>query len=347
MNQSSTDIPQDKTLTTDRIDKMAFAACQSGVLIAALELDLFTAISEGFNEPAKIAERITVPADSVNRLLCACAGLKLVERRHNKYFNTPDVDVFLVKGKPSYCGDFFAIQAKDDYNVWNDIIPSLRQSVPEKKNPNKGYYFEDSQSAHDYAVALYNLRWEGAQRFAKRFDFSSYSLFLDLGGGAGTYSIAAVQEYPHLKAIVFDYVNVIPVAEEYINRAGVSDRVKTVSGNFLDIEFPSGADLAAYITCLQVYGPEDVQFLVNKAFNALVPGGGLIIIDYMINEDKTGPPGALFCHLYQKCISPENPGYVNTATEFQDYLMRAGFVNIVAREPQYGPMGFVFGKKPK
>jgi cyclopropane fatty-acyl-phospholipid synthase-like methyltransferase len=274
-------------------------------------------------------------------------GLKLVERRDGKYFNAPDVDMFLVKGKPSYCGDFFAIQTKYDYNVWNDIVPSLRQPVPTKKKPNKGYYFEDSQSAHDYAVALYNLRWKGAQRFAKRFDFSSYSLFLDLGGGAGTYSIAAAQEHPHLKTIVFDYPNVIAVAEEYIKKAGVSDRVKTVSGNFLDTEFPSGVDLAAYITCLQVYGPEDVQFLVNKAFNALVPGGGLIVIDYMINEDKTGPPGALFCHLYQKCISPENPGYVNTATEFRDYLMKAGFVEIEVREPRYGPMGYVFGKKPK
>ncbi|HEY41536.1 MAG TPA: methyltransferase domain-containing protein [Dehalococcoidia bacterium] len=347
MTQSSTDTPQDETLTTDRIDKMAFAASQSGVLIAALELDLFTAISEGFNEPAKFAERTKVPVDSVDRLMSACVGLKLIEKEDGKFFNTPDVDAFLVKGKTSYCGDFFTIQPKVDYNVWNDIVPSLRQSVPENKKPNKGYYFEDSQSARDYAVALYNLRWKGAQRFARRFDFSSYSLFLDLGGGAGTYSIAAAQEHSHLRAIVFDYANVIPVAEEYIQKAGVSDRVKTVSGDFLDTEFPGGADLAAYITCLQVYGPEDVQFLVNKAFNALVPGGGLIIIDYMMNEDKTGHPGALFCHLYQKCISPENPGYVNTPTEFRDYLMKAGFVDILAREPRYGPMGFVFGKKPR
>ena len=248
----------ESNLTIDRINGMAFGAGQSAILIAALELDLFTAISEGFNEPAKIAERIKVPADSADRLMCACAGLKLVEKRDDRYFNAPDVDAFLVKGKPSYCGDFFSIQPKIDYDVWSNIVPRLRQSVPEKKKPNKGYYFEDSQSAHDYAVALYNLRWEGAQRLATRFDFPSYSLFLDLGGGAGTFSIAAAQEHPHLKAIVFDYPNVVAIAEEYINKAGLSDRVKTVAGNFFDTEFPGGADLSAYITCLQVYGPEDV-----------------------------------------------------------------------------------------
>lgn len=347
MTQPEIDKSAESSLTTDRIHNMAFAACQSGILIAALELDLFTAISEGFNEPAKIAERIKVPADSVDRLICACAGLNLVEKRDGKYFNAPDVDKFLVKGKLSYNGDYFAIQAKADYNVWNDIAPRLRQPVPLKRGPKKAYYFEDPQYARDYAVALYNLAWETAQRFATHFDFSSYSVFLDLGGGAGIYPIAAAQEHPHLKAIVFDYPDVVAVAEEYINKAGVSDRVKTVPGNFFDTEFPSGADLAAYITPLQSYGPDDVQFLVNKAFNALEPGGALIIIDYMMNEDKTGPPGALFCHLAQKCISPENPGYVNTAAEFHDYLTKAGFVEIRDRAIQNSYMGFVFGRKSK
>ncbi len=219
--------------------------------------------------------------------------------------------------------------------------------MPVEKKPKKGYHFEDPQTARDYAASLFNLGFEGAQEFASQFDFSRYSLFLDLGGGAGTYSIAAAQKHPHLNAIVIDYPEVLAVAEDFINRAGVSDRVKTVSGNFFDTEFPSGADLAAYITCLQVYGPEDVQFLVNKACNALEPGGGLIIIDFMINEDKTGPFDSLIRHLQQRSIDHENPGYVNTAAEFRDYLMRAGFVEIVVREPRYGPLGFVFGKKPK
>jgi len=347
MTQPEIDKAPESSLTTDRISNMAFAACQSGILIAALELDLFTAISEGFNEPAKIAERIKIPSDSADRLIIACAGLKLVERRDDKYFNAPDVEKFLVKGKPSYNGDYFAIQGKADYNGWNDIVPALRQSESLTRGPRKGYYFEDPQSARDYAVALYNLAWETAQRFATRDYFARCSLFLDLGGGAGTYSIAAAQAHPHLRAIVFDYPNVVAVAQEYINQAGVSDRVKTVPGDFFDTEFPGGADLAAYFTPLQAYGPDDVQFLINKAFNTLEPGGALIILDYMMNEDKSGPLGALFCHLYQKCISPENPGYVNTATEFHDYLMKAGFIEIRVRASQSSPMGFVFGRKPK
>jgi len=347
MPQSSTDKPQDEKLTAARISDMAFAFWQTGILIAAIELDLFTAISEGHYTPAGIAERIKVPEDSVDRLMGACAGLRLIEKKDGKFINTPDVEMFLVKGKPSYCGDFFAIQAKADFNGWNDIATGLRQSVPTEKKPKKGYYFENPQSARDYAASLFNLGFEGAQEFAMQFDFSRYSLFLDLGGGSGTFSIAAAQKHPHLNAIVFDYPDVVAIAEDFINKAGVSDRVKTVSGNFLDTEFPSGADLAGYFRCLQTYGPEDVQFLVNKAFNAIEPGGVFIIMDYMLNKDKIGPSESLIRHLQQRGIWYENPGYINTETEFREYLTKAGFIDIVVIDLQDGPMGFVYGKKPK
>ena len=336
-------------MTQSRIDDMAFAFWQSGTLIAAIELGLFTAISEGFNKPTEIAERIKVPLDSIDRLMSACTGLKLIERKDEKYINTPDVEMFLVAGKPSYRGDYYAIQAKNDYEGWNNIAPALRQPVSVNKKQKKGYgkNAEDPQFARDYTVAGFKGAWAGAQEFAAKNDFSQYSLFLDLGGGSGAYSIAAVQKHPHLKAIVFDYPDVVVVAQEYINKAGVSDRVKTVAGDFFDTEFPRGADLAAYIAPLQVYGPDDVRFLVNKAFNTIEPGGGLIIIDYMINADKSGPAESLFRHLQQRTNPNESPGYINTETEFREYLMTAGFTDIVVIDLRDGPMGFVFGKKPK
>ena len=36
----------------------------------------------------------------------ACRRLSLIEKRDGKYSLTPTAEIFLVKGKPSYCGDF-------------------------------------------------------------------------------------------------------------------------------------------------------------------------------------------------------------------------------------------------
>ena len=329
-------------LTTQRINEMAFAFRHTGTVIAALELGLFTAVSERPSEPAEIAEKTGMPVSSAERLMIACAALELLERRGARYVNAPDVDKYLVRGRPTYFGDYLIYQAKNDYDGWKNIASRL-------KPPKRRYHAmaENPQAARAFTVAGYNSSISAAHKLAKEFDFSRYSLFLDLGGGSGCYSIAAAQRYPHLRAIVFDQANVVAVAEEFIEQAGVSDRVTTIAGDFFDSTFPRGADLVAYITPLQAYGPDDVQFLINKAFDVVEPGGGILILDYMLNDDKTGPLDSVFRHL-GGLLSVIDSGYVNTKEEFCEYLRKAGFVDVEASGDFIpGSVGKVTGKKPK
>jgi hypothetical protein len=66
-----------------------------------------------------------------------------------------------------------------------------------------------------------------------------------------------------------------------------------------------------------------------------------------MNEDKTGPMDSVFRHL-GGLLSQTDPGYVNTAPEFCEYLKRAGFLDIECRENLIpGSVGMVIGKKPK
>jgi len=329
-------------LTTQRINEMAFSFKNAGTLIAALELGLFTAVSEGPTDPVEAAKKTGMPVESAKRLLIACSALKLLDRRGERYVNSPDVDKYLVRGRPTYFGDYLIYQVKNDYDRWKNIASSLK--------PIKRRYHAmaaDPQAARAFTVAGYNSSISVAHKLAKEFDFSPYSLLLDLGGGSGCYSIAAAQRYPHLRAIVFDQLNVVAVAQEFIDQGGVSDRVTTLPGDFFDNEFPRGADLVAYITPLQAYGPDDVQYLINKAYDAVDSNGGILILDYMMNEDKTGPIDSVFRHL-GGLLRPSDPGYVNDVTEFYEYLRKAGFVDIETRENFIpGSVGMVFGRKPK
>lgn len=343
MAQPGIDRPEGRKLTTQRINEMAFAFRHTGTLIAALELSLFTSVSEseGPAEPSDVAERIGMSAEAAERLMIACAALGLLEDRGGRYVNAPDVDRYLVRGRPTYFGDYLVYQAKNDYDGWKNIASRL-------KPPKRTYHAmaADPQAARAFTVAGYNSSISLGHKLAKEFDFSGYSLFLDLGGGSGCYSIAAALRHPNLRAIVFDQPNVVIVAQEFIEKAGVSDRVTTSAGDFFDSEFPRGADLVSFITPLQAYGPEDVQFLINKAFDAVEPGGGILVLDYMMNEDKSGPLDSVFRHL-GGILSPTNPGYVNTAAEFSRYLARAGFVDVAANDRFLpGSVGMVTGSKP-
>lgn len=340
MAESKTSGPGSQKLTTQRINEMAFAFRHTGTLVAAVELGLFTAISEGASKPAEAAEKIGIPTENAERLMIACAALELLEKRGSKYVNAPDVERYLVRGNPTYFGDYLVYQTKNDYDGWKNIASLV-------KPPTARYDVirNDPQAARAFTVAGYNSSISAGHKLAREFDFSPYSLLLDLGGGSGCYSIAAALRYPQLQAIVFDYSTVCTVTEEFISQAGLSDRVKTYPGDFFQDEFPRGADLVAYITPLQVYEKDDVQFLIKKAFDAVEPGGGIIIVEYMLNDDKTGPLDSVFRHLTG--LSPARPGRVNTGVEFREYLNKAGFVDIEVSIFIPGSLGRVTAKKPK
>jgi SAM-dependent methyltransferase len=316
---------------------MALAFKQSGTLLA---VNLFTTVAEagGPAGPAEIAGKIGIPTEPTERLMIACASLGLLEKRGSQYVNAADVEKYLVKGSPTNFGDYLVWQIKGEYDGWKNIASLLRP-------PRGAYDMSDPQTARALTVAGYQSSISAGHKLAREFDFSPYSLWLDLGGGSGCYSIAAALRYPHLRTIVFDQANVVVVAEEFIAQAGLSDRVKTHGGHFFQDEFPRGADLISYIGCLQAYEADDVQFVINKAFDAVEPGGGIIFIDYMLNDDKTGPLDPVFRHLTG--ASRTNPARVNSGAEVCEYLRKAGFVDMEVNEFIPGQMGRVTAKKPK
>ena len=340
MAQREASKPEGQKLRTQRINEMALAFKQSGTLKAALELGLFTRVSEGPAEPAGIAEKTGISTNSAERLMIACAALGLLEKEGSKYVNAPDVEKYLVKGSRTYFGDYLVWQINNEYDGWKNITSLL-------KPPIKTYYVmaSDPQAARAFTIAGYESSISAGHKLAREFDFSPYSLWLDLGGGSGCYSIAAASRYTNLRTIVFDQPNVVSVTEELIAQAGLSDRVKTHAGNFFEDEFPRGADLISYIGCLNAYDVGDIQLVLKKAFDAVAPGGGIIIIDYMLNADKTGPLDSAFRHLTG--VSEINPACISSSTEWCEYLRKAGFVDMEVNEFIPAQMGRVNARKPK
>ena len=327
-------------LTTQRLNEMAFSFRHSATLVAAIDVGLFTAISEGVHEPAQVAQKLDIPAENIERLMIACAALDLLTKEDNKYNNAPDVEKYLVKTSSTYFGDYLVYQTRADFDSWKNITNLIK--------PPKARYeslWKDLQAARTFTVAGYNSSISAGHKLAREFNFSDYSLFLDLGGGSGCYSIAACLRHPNLRAIVFDHPYVCVIAEEFIAQAGLSDRIKTHPGNFFETDYPKGADLVSYITPLQVYEKDDVQWLIKKAVNALEPGGTMLIVEYMLNDDKKGPLDSVFRHLMG--LAPGREGRVSTGAEFCEYLEKAGCVDMRVTEFISGSLGRITGRKPE
>ncbi len=313
-------------LKTERLSGMAYAFKNAGTLLAGIELGLFTAISEGATNIEQISDKTGIPAESIDRLLAVCKALDLVREEDGRFQNFNDVERYLVRSSRTYYGDFLIYDAKIVYDSWKNLAREFRASGGPA--PQRAYaMMANPEEARKFTVAGYNASLSLAHKFAKMFDFSAYTLWLDFAGGSGCYSIAACERHPNLRSVVLDQANVIPVTKEFIAKHKLEDRIQAREGNFLEPDYPKGFDLISFITPLQGYLPEDEIKIFTHTFQALEPGGTILIIDYMLKKDKTGPLEPALVNL-QMIRDGRYTGRVNTGAEFETFLTSVGFKDV-------------------
>ena len=91
-------------LDTTRLQKMATAYWESAALMAAVELDVFTAIERGQNTIPALAKAVGMSDRHAERLLTALTAMTLLEREGEHFANAPDVQRFLVQDSERYAG---------------------------------------------------------------------------------------------------------------------------------------------------------------------------------------------------------------------------------------------------
>ncbi|MEE8399684.1 MAG: methyltransferase, partial [Desulfobacterales bacterium] len=284
------------------------------------------AISEGAATVEQLSDNLSLPAESVDRLLSACKAMELVREEDGRYVNFSDVERYLVRSSRTYYGDFLVYDAKVEYDGWKNLAREFTTSG--EPVPRKPYAsLASPEEARKFTTAGYNSSISLANKFAKTFDFSPYRKWLDFAGGSGCYSIAACERYPHLQSLVQDQVNVIPVTREFIAKHKLEDRIQAKVGNFLEPDYPRGFDLISFITPLQSYLPEEESKVFTYTYEALEPGGTILIIDYMLNEEKTGPIECTLKNL-QMIRNGDYTGRVNSGAEFAELLTGVGFSEV-------------------
>ena len=96
---------------------------------------------------------------------------------------------------------------------------------------------------------------------------------------------------------------------------------------------------------LQGYMPDEVIRVLERTYAALEPGGTCLVVDYMLNDEKTGPLDPAITNLggvrHGRFI-----GRVNSGAEFRDYFTRAGFEDIDIWWLMEHQLSVVSGKKP-
>ena len=327
-------------LTTTRLQKIALAYWESAALMAAVELDIFTAIARGHDTVPSLAAAVGISARNTERLSTVLVAQTLLERDGERLRNAPDVARFLVKDSERFAGPWILF-TKPRWNAYGELGERLRRHEENRLGAYESFTVEDARRYH---AATYSIGRGAARLFSRSVDLAGRRKLLDLGGGSGAYSIVATETFPGLKAVVLDLPPVAEVAREYIAANGATDRVATLPGDFTRTPFPNDVDVVVMASNLPQYEPPLIRLVVSKAFAALLPGGEMHLIGETLDDDRQGPLSAALWGLNEAVYG--STGVAHTESEVRGYLEGAGFIDVAIHPFVPGVLTRVSGRKP-
>jgi hypothetical protein len=321
----------DKQIRPDtvRLQRISKAFWESAALMSAVELGVFTAIAEGHDTIEAVAEAVDIEPVNAERLLIVLTAMALLERAGDRFSNAADVDRFLVEGRPTYAGPWMLF-GKPRWEGWGNLTEHLRVRAGDQRR--LGMYDDTFtvERAREYHEATYSIGMGAARRFHRQVDLSGRKKIMDLGGGSGCYCIVAAQTYPEIRAEVLDLPPVVVVTREYIEENGVAGQVSANPCDFTADPLPADADVAIMASNLPQYSREIIAGVVQRVFDALLPGGEFHLIGETINPEGTGPLAPALWGL-SEAVS-HSTGLAHSDADCVSYFEAAGFKDISVNE---------------
>lgn len=165
---------------------------------------------------------------------------------------------------------------------------------------------------------------------------------LDVAAGSGVWGIALAQASPHVRVTAVDWAEVLPVTKRTAARFGLADRFHFETGDVLSADFGSGHSVATLGHILYSEGEDRSRVLLKRVFDALVPGGTIAIQDFLVNEDRTGPPMSPIFAV--NMLVHTDHGGTYSVKEIGQWLDESGFGDVRTLEAP-GPSPIVLATK--
>jgi hypothetical protein len=334
-----------KELTPDAILQLGMGFWGSKALLSAIELGVFTELARGPQEAGALAERIGVHPRSARDFFDALVALRMLERSDGRYANTPETDRFLDRAKPSYVGGLLEMANTRLYPIWGSLTEALRTGKPQNEAPQGESLFEvlcrDPARLRLFMAAMTSISLGTARAMAEKFPWQEYRTFIDIGAAQGALPVQVALAHPHLAGGGFDLPPVGPIFEEYVATAGLTERLRFYPGDFFTDPLPH-AEVLVMGHILHGLDLEQKRVLLAKAFEALPPGGALIVYEALIDDDRRQNVFGLLMSLNMLIETPG--GFDYTGADCTGWMRDAGFRETRV-EPLAGPDSMVVGIK--
>lgn len=307
---------------------------QSIAFIVAAELGIFTTIGEDIKTAEEIANEIGVPPRGLARLLNALVAMGLLIKAGEKYANTNDGKEYLMRGGPNFLADFRLLRFL--LKRWL----GLKETI-EKGETNPPLRLSDL-SESEIEGLLFFMNWRAnrqAPEFVKFIDTSRVMRAIDFGCGSGSFGLELLKININIELVLFDFPEIIPFTEKYVERKGFAGFPKVMSGDLLKDDIGKDYDLAIVSNVLRYFSFKEGMVILNKIFDALKRKGKIVVQETLIDNTRTNPPFAAFDSLRLFLLTPK--GDLFTEMEMIFMLKEAWFSDIKIYHTSYGSTIFI------
>lgn len=317
---------QDEKLTRFiyNVRRIGAGKVTSAMLELVFELELFRKIRGTSVTLEELAERLELPLWSARVMAQFLCREGLLLYRDGKLSNAPGVDPLLIVDNKEM------VDLKSTIFPFNLPLDALRKQMS-NPSPEHGY---QRMGREKYLGSANIRRYMWGEHFALRYSFKNHRVLIDVASATGGITFGILKTNPHLDCILFDLPDLEEPVNQAIVEAGVQDCVRFVGGSFFD-ELPTGADVALLANITHNWPPEDDRRILANIFQALEPGGSLLVRESFFEDDWTGTSEALFQAFFMG-----REGWQPTYSEVEDMMREVGFVDLERK------FELVIGRKP-
>ena len=300
------------------------AHMRTAALKSAIELDVFSAIGEGHNTPKALAQRCGGSERGLRMLGDYLTVGGFLTKHDNEYRLTPDSELFLPKISPAYLGPVL------DFMLSHPFVEGFKQLTGAVRKGGtmvgeSGTLAPEYPEWVTFARSMVPLMKGPAEWIANwvKQEAAGTRKVLDVAAGHGVFGIEIARKLPEADITAQDWPNVLTVARENAQAAGIAKRFHELPGSAFEVEFEKDYDVILLTNFLHHFDVPTCDAFLKKVHGSLNPGGSVITLEFIPNEDRISPaPMAEFC-LIMLATTPAGDAYV--FSEYDRMFRQAGF----------------------
>jgi hypothetical protein len=296
----------------------------SAAFKAAVELEVFTKISEGKSTAPDIAKACSASERGIRILADTLTVLGMLDKEGDRYSLTDVAAAFLDKHSPMYLGsvvDFImAPQQRRGFDELTGAVVRGGSNVTGDASMDP-----DSEMWVTFARAMAPMMMPAAQMLAGHIGFPADRPIkvLDIAAGHGIFGIMVAKAFPNSQIYALDWNNVLTVATENAQKFGVADRHHLIPGSAFEAEMGSGYDVILVTNFLHHFDEQTCIGFLHKIKAALADGGKAMTLEFVPNDDRVSPPSEALFSLVMLAATPAGDAY--TFAELREMFEAAGF----------------------